>query len=423
MTIEDYLDLVAAGCIDVPAGDVKLVNSLHTQTRRGQALTIRQHELLKRKLLEYKPLLIKKYPEYEEDLDLLRRPYREIDRSKVVGIGWKETLSLRLGIEPHGKPVITIRFPYSNRMVKHIKYIKQSTQWNGYEAKTKTHSVVFSDSNVHKIVSYFKDLNFTIEDRLLDYYNELEKFNNNYTDYQPGIYDYTIKNVNERCKASAIEKLGPPTVENLYLYQDNKDEFGLSYFDPDALNLSKMNIHPLTNSIINRTTKHVYIPSTKYTYHDIVQALKELNRMPLLVITGHRTQISRSMHQDVAPQSTDVDLLSSFHIVVSNIIGPVKTSVLYRKEKRDLFDIDFNAYISDNNLNTPLDDNPDIVFINQTKRVPKPLVESKWMPKAVLEIGASYSMNKSVQHFANFSPLILSYDSINLKTNRETYHA
>ena len=108
---------------------------------------------------------------------------------------------------------------------------------------------------------------------------------------------------------------------------------------------------------------------------------------------------------------------------MSNIIGPVKTSVLYRKEKRDLFDIDFNAYISDNNLNTPLDDNPDIVFINQTKRVPKPLVESKWMPKAVLEIGASYSMNKSVQHFANFSPLILSYDSINLKTNRETYHA
>lgn len=425
MTIEDYLDIIANRGIEIPKGDAKLINSLHRQITRCQGLTIRQHELLKRKLLEYKPLLIDRYPDFEFDLDNLRRPYREIDRSKSVSIAAKDRPAVP-GTESFA--VIAIRFPYSNRMVKHINYIKKSRYWNGYEQKSKTHFVTFTDENVDRIVTYFKDLNFVIEDRLMDYYNALQVFKNDPHTYEPGIYNYEIKNVHESSYESAIKQLGPPTQNNLYLYADRKEEFGLSHFDEVALENSLADKTCLTKRIISRNYKNVFVANNKYSYAHIIKSIQELYRLPLLIVTGHRVTYSYTsqtqMHQEVdSIKAIDTGLLEALHKVLLKTFGSLDISVLYRKDKRDLFDIDFNAFIADNNLNSPLTKDTDVVIVNQNKRLPKPLIESGWMPNAVMTVGASYAMNKSVSHFVNYAPLILSFDTIHLYTNKDFFHA
>ena len=425
MTIEDYLDIISNRGIEIPKGDAKLINSLHRQISRCQGLTIRQHDLLKRKLLEYKPLLIDKYPDFEFDLENLRRPYREIDRSKTVGIAMKDRPP---SVQSDPFAVIAIRFPYSNRMVKHINYIKKSRFWNGYEQKTKTHYVSFTDENVDRIVTYFKDLNFVIEDRLMDYYNKVQVFKNNPQTYEPGIYDYQMRNVHDACWASATKQLGSPTASNLYLYADRKEEFGLSHFDEEALAESRKDKSALTNRIIDRVYKNVFISNNKYSYAHIIKSIQELDRLPLLIVTGHRVNFSfttkSSMHQEVDDsKSLDVDLLDALHKILIKTFGSLDISVLYRKEKRDLFDLDFNTFIADNNLNSPLTKDTDVVVVNQNKRIPKPLIECGWTPNVVMTIGASYAMNKSVSHFVHYAPLILSFDTIHLYTNKDFYHA
>ena len=95
MHIEDYLELFT-GLSNQSTQDNKftcaekdeiLMNSLGRQVFRQVALTDRQHELAKSKLLEYKEQFIRYgFDNLENDIDSLRMPLRQIDRQKTISL-------------------------------------------------------------------------------------------------------------------------------------------------------------------------------------------------------------------------------------------------------------------------------------------------------------------------------------------------
>ena len=117
MYIEDYLELFAGIHQEqkklkffCSKKDEVLMFSLGKQVLRQTALTDRQHELAKKKLLEYKEQFdVYGFDDFEKDLDSLRMPIRSINRQKLISLK-----------QINDKIYIAVRFPFSKKMIKGI---------------------------------------------------------------------------------------------------------------------------------------------------------------------------------------------------------------------------------------------------------------------------------------------------------------
>ena len=91
LTIEDCLEIIAGLTlnykIDVDKDDRTIVYSIARQVFKGNALTDRQQALMQVKLLAYKQQFTDLgFTNFEESLQNLRMPLRQIDRRKYVKI-------------------------------------------------------------------------------------------------------------------------------------------------------------------------------------------------------------------------------------------------------------------------------------------------------------------------------------------------
>ena len=423
-TVEDLLDFLV-DYMKVREEDKRLLDSLQRQTHHNKGLTDRQHALLKSKLLEYRDefsevaLLHESFDMIDFDalLDSLRLPIRQIDRSKTVKLTTRQSIYFG-GIEE--EVCVAIRFPFSNRMIKHIQAIKDTPGRPTYDAKTKTHLLAATELNIYRIVERFRDLNFTIEPKLLEFAEAVREIANNPEDNIPGIHGYTLKHIHPKAEELALATLGEPDNYNYYLYKDRFDEYGLAHFDEYALAKSTARLTELTKSVLDRNLKHVYISSDKYGYDNIFKTVTELQRWPILIVLSGNAPMCKSSTQYPNPE---LSLLSLIHNMLLSYVTNKDISVMYRKEKTTKEDLEFNDYIRRHRLNNRLTKDLKVVILSEGKRIPKPIVESDWRPQCSLMLGAGFTPNKSIIRFADDSPLIFTYDRIFLYRARDHYHA
>lgn len=401
MNIEDYLELLAGHRIkdkklyefEIDIRDVKLIKSLALQVSKNIGLSNRQHDLSKKKLLEYEnQFLSKGLIDLKKDLNNLRIPLRSIDRSKTIKLvlkdhydffNWQKIIK------------IAIKFPYSKKMLKHINFIKQSQGKNEYDSKTKTHFVDFSEQNVLRIVGKFKDINFEIDDELLKFYDIINDFQVNKKDHLPGIYNYQFKNLHNNCKKYLLNNFGKPSAENLVFYYDKRKQFGLGHFDEKDLfeNLDKCS--PLTNYISKNGDKTLYVDRNLYNHHDISLAINFLKRFPLLIVLKNHSE------------TTDLlEFVSNF----KNFLKVEEMSVLFRLENNTEENIKFNNTVKLLGVNNPVTSNTKIIFLNND-RIPKPLLLSNYFPDTTI-LCESFRHKKHVSLYYEQSDLVIHYDNV-----------
>lgn len=183
-----------------------------------------------------------------------------------------------------------------------------------------------------------------------------------------------------------IDKIGKPTIENLYLYNDKKEQAGLVHFDKDDLNESIKNLKPLTKKVLSRNHSLIQINKKQHPINEVLDTLMELKRFPLMVILDEKDPL---------------DQLVQFHNLTKNIIPTEEISVLFRKENRKE-GRHFNDYVKTQKINNKLDINTKIVYINN-KKIPKDLLKEVWEPECVISLG-------SVRHYNKIDKLIHQYD-------------
>tara|TARA_B100000214_G_C23943642_1_gene616926 strand:- start:18 stop:1232 length:1215 start_codon:yes stop_codon:yes gene_type:complete len=399
MYVEDYLELLA-GLSEkhiekkffLHARDQTLINSLARQTFQATPLTDRQHELTKRKLLEYKEQFdVYSLTSLEEDLDTLRMPLREIDRSKTVTI-----------TSINDELCIAVRFPFSKKMIKHIDFLQSLQTKKQYDKRSKTHFVPFSDGNVFSVVDRLIDCNFVIEKRLSDFYRILKEMDNDKEKYAPGIYGLTIKNLHDKAIDYAISAIGEPSIENLAAYKDRENILGLKHFDDIELQRSIANLQPLTKRIVSRSKTAIFIDNKEFTFNNIVESILELYRLPVAI---------------VLPKEQEIDGLINTHQSFKNIIFDENISVLFRLDNDEDDGYNFNTYVKKNNLNSPLDKDTKIVYINNSK-LPKPLIASNWLPEVTILYGNSRT-STNVQLYINSCDLVIHYTDVELPWGKQ----
>tara|TARA_R110002153_G_scaffold247800_1_gene403976 strand:- start:1071 stop:2300 length:1230 start_codon:yes stop_codon:yes gene_type:complete len=392
ITIEDYIEILA-GIQDTISGsnnfvidrsDYNLVTSLARQTFRGIPLTDRQYELTKQKLLEYKTQFeSNNIIDIEINFNNLRMPLRSIDRSRWVKI-----------VDFEDDSYIGVRFTFNKKLISALEVLGSIEEKNLYNNEEKIHFYTLTEINLYKIINVLLDKNFEIQHELTEKYETLKEMKSNKNSYIPGIYSLKLKNVHSKAFDYAISTIGEPDVNNLALYKDRSQLFGIKHFDDDDLNNSISKLTELSQKIVKRSSTSVLVNSSVYNFDRVAETLLELNRYPLLVLLN---------------DAEDYDNMQKVYHSFRNIFSDDSFCTLYRKDNNNQENIAFNQYIKDNKLNNSLDYNSKVVYTTINK-MSKTIIKSNWKPQAAILMG-SVRQNPSISAYLSEVDLVIHYDT------------
>ena len=381
-TVEDYIEILAGiqtseSKFELISSDYNLITSLGRQTFKGIAFTDRQFELAKIKLNDYKDQFeTNGYNDIEQSFDNLRMPVRELDRSKYI---------------KHQDDKIVIRFIFNKKLIQYIEEIKRIVPGHEYSSVTKIHSFPITEKSIYEVIKTFKDKNFVVQDELLEYYKQVEHMADNKNNYIPGIYSLKLENLNNKAIDFMMSSHGEPTIDNLAIYNDRRDLYGLHHFDDEDLQVSLSKLTTLSQKIVKRKSQQILINPQEHNVDRLAESILELNRMPLLVVLNEKDPLD-GLYQ----------MSQAFKGILFN-----SSTVLFRLENTE-YGQEFNSFIKDNDLNISLDNNPKVVYISNNK-LPKPMISSQFQPSTAVLIG-SHVPGTKVDTYLNRLDLVIHYD-------------
>ena len=375
-TVEDLLEVLAGlqgeSKIQIESSDATIMYSIARQSFKGTALTDRQYSVVKEKLQTYREKFTALDYDFDRAVDVLRQPLRQIDRSKYIKL--VDTL------EVYGKNEVyesyksdwawlAIRFPFAKKTIINLDKVKCKVPNDEVYHKKGTHIHYFklTEKNMFELVSEFVNSNFEIDSKILECYNVLKEMKEQPWKYTRSISkNLELVNFPDNIKNLAIEEIGSVSQKNIHLYMDRAEKYGINHIDSELLQHFHTN-STLVQKIVKRNKKDVFISNTEYRFEELVAALNELERFPILIIL---------------PENQAEDILRKSYETFKNIIPSSEITVMFR------FDNDtgksFNTFIQEKGIGSPLDKSKKIVYISSNK-VPKPLIESKMNFKCAIQ--------------------------------------
>jgi hypothetical protein len=381
-TIEDCLEILVGLKLDykfdLNLNDRNILSSIGRQVFRKIPLTDRQFKLVSTKILSYKDNFDKAgIVNFDEAINNLRMPLREIDRSKYITI--VDTIDA-IDVKDYmlDWQWIKIRFPFSKKDI--IKLEEISTGYRKeYQHKRGSHEHYFrlTENTTFSIVEKFKDKTFVIDKKLIEIHDEVYNIKQNVEKHIPCIKDGVLYNINEN-----LIKIINEQTDNLTQVVDRHRRFGVENFNqsPDG---------SLKNSIAYRTDKSIHIQPSSNTIDELVLSMYELNRFPLIVLL-EEANAENQLHQ--------------FYNSVKNLISNDEQSILFRQEGQT----EFNKFVKTKKLNNWVDRNTKIVYAS-TNKLPKVLLTADWSP--IASISYNSGMNRQLSTFiSDRCDLVIYYD-------------
>lgn len=383
-TIEDYLELIAGLHIVVPNfvvenQDSAIINSIAKQVFRGTALTDRQYDLMRLKILKYKSSLeLCGYEDVEASINNLRKPIREIDRSKTIEI--IDPPEMIPGIYEGYKKFIRIRFPFNKKTIAVLERVSTKHKKFYYHRQgTDSHIFVYNELTAYEIVKEFKDRNFEIDQEILEMAASVEEIMQQPEQFVPLLQNGKVINV----KQTVVDQIDAECGDDHVKLVDRHRRYGL-------VNNDNVNITSLINNIVNRKEIEAVISPTLYKTNDVFEVIHYLERYPLLVV----------LNEAKAEEEIN-EVWNSIFSYIDN----EHQSVLFRLEGTS----NFNNFVKDKKLNNWVDKKTKIVYISKSK-LPKLLVTGDWKPISAFCF-SSGSMNRYVDAFVGSTcDLVINYD-------------
>lgn len=375
-SIEDCLEILTGLQkhnlkFQIKTSDATIINSIARQVNKGTALTDRQYNSMKLKLVDYKEQFENNnIIGFDGALSKLRNPLREIDRSKYISI----VESPNDVIFPSNivGNFIKIKFPFSKSLIVKVESISNKHKNLYYHQKgSHEHFFVITENVIFDVVSTFQKSDFKIEELLIESYNKIVEIKNAKEQYVPGIYAMQFKNIHAKAEKLIEGNLGVITQDSLIKFADRRRRYGYEVFD---------NIDCDDNvlyNIVNRDDMIFHSKPSEHSITDIVSKIEILDRFPLLVIIDER---NAEQNLEQCFESFDID--------------PKQQTCLFRLEGEQKF----NQLIKQYDFNNWLDNSIKIVYISNRK-IPKLLVKETWRPIATLAFTSG--MDRQVSTFVH----------------------
>jgi len=367
LNLEDCLEYLA-GLRESPVKftiektDATIMNSIARQCFKGTALTDRQSALMHEKLQTYRDQFINLDWDFDYAVNQLRQPLRSIDRSKYITIRDNR---------------IIVRFPFSKTNIVSIEQVVYATNSYEYEHAKGSHEHIFpyTESAVMHLLDKFASKEFTIDQVLLDMYTEIKAVHAAPQQHLSGIANGKLINIKDSLVPIIKEELGELTNETFTQFIDRRFRYGFNYTQPAEGTT-------LAHKIACRTGASYQSKPSQESIEDILTALWQLNRFPLLIVLD-KNNAEECLHA-----------IANYY---RDILDPSEQSVLFRLEDADA---GFNQLVKDRKLNNWVDKTTKIVYTS-TDKLPKLLVNSEWKPSAALCFNSH--LNKFVSSYVEFN--------------------
>ena len=369
-TIEDALETLAGlkgnYNLEIEKEEFTIMNSIARQVFRGTALTDRQYALMKDKLQKY-------IPQFEQAglentlvaLEELRQPLRSIDRTRYIKIvDYPDDMPYDAD---ESEKYIAVRFPFKK---SDIMLINDIPKREGYHHNKGSHIHYFAltENYLLAIGDKFFNKDFEVEEVLKERYQQIKQIQSNVEQYLPFLVDNKIQNISPKLEKIIQEETG---YDLLKIY-DRRFRYCLDNINIDVTGSS------LEEDIASRNTIEYQSKPSEQSIDNILYALYNLDRFPMLVVLDHK------------------DCEMQLHEVVNffrDLISSEEQSVLFRDEDTDS---GFNQLIKHRKLNNWVDKTTKIVYISDNK-LPKVLLETDWSPNCAFAYNSN--SNKNVQFY------------------------
>lgn len=370
--IEDILHLYVDS-ISIKDNDHAILASISKQCKRGIALTDRQYELVKNKLLAKTEVFV------EYGIDNLtqcltpREPLRQIDRSKYITFISHQDMIAGQPYESYKENWIwvKIRFPFAKKLITKIEKLKTkiNNRQQTYHVKgSHEHHFKLSGEVVYWIVEYFKDSKFEIDERVLEYYNQSKEIVEN-----PN--KYCIQYSNGKFKNLPQDVATNINTSNELIIADNRIRYGYA--------VDQISSNCLVEKIAYRDEAIVCVDPEMHSLDELAQSLKQLNRFPLIVLIDN---------------DNCFDQVKTIHNAFDFVDNSLQC-VLFRVDSEPKYNL--NNYIKDNKLNNWVDNTTKIVYIKKSQ-LPKVVFTSNFAPTTAFAL-TSYRSNTMVEHYTKFN--------------------
>lgn len=366
-TIEEYL----------PVRDSKVLRSLASAIASPVFITENQSRLLLKLLEQYSSHFLIIDNTLTEVLltPSWSRRFRAVDSTKKVYI---KTLKDK-------EPAIFVEYAPNTAIRKVLQGVGKLIENSITVHSTKLISIELTEKNIVAIVDLLKPNKFEFDQKITDFYEIIKKWK--FTDEcKKFFFD---ENLYEPIKVSLENDIGVDSMTNLSIIADRKTRY---HFLTKKVEKNEVKLQDL---IVHRTQQKIWIDSNAYELSDVIGNLKDLKRLPLLVIfDSHSADACTKTLKNLQESLKNND--------ISDHVG------IYFRLQNDTAGKMFNSIIQENHYNTTLDHTTKVAGI-QTGKLPKFfLKDCTWAPKSVIVFGNNLRHGKTAI-YSNRCDLIISY--------------
>ena len=349
--------------------DFTIMNSIARQCFKGTALTDRQSALMHGKLQTYRDQFMNLDWDFDYAVNQLRQPLRSIDRSKYIKIAGND---------------IVVRFPFNKTDICYIHEFSGIAEGYHHLKGSHIHSFEYNERNILNLLDRFTKKEFVIDEELVEIYDKVKVMNNNPHEHLSGIGDdYNLININPILALTIQKEVGEASAESFTKLYDRRFRYGFNHF----ANLGKAR-NELVHEIASRKDKTYHSKPSVQSTQDMLTALWELDRFPLLVVLD--------------PTHAE-EQLYTFANHYRDILDSNEQSVLFRLEQKDS---GFNQLVKDRKLNNWVDILTKVVYISKSK-LPKLLVNNEWKPSAAFSFTSS--LDRYLNNYVSFNCDLIVY--------------
>jgi hypothetical protein len=369
MYIEDLIIALAMSrTLTINPYDSKLIHSFHDQISKGSGFTEKQEllsvKILKRQVLKLDAMFGTQISPFLEN-PTFRLPRRVVSSSK------------RISIVPHtiyGKAV-KAEFPYNEKMLTRIREQKNNLNYSQWDPEQKSWIFSLDERSLDLLDKIAVEENFTVDEEFENYQNQIKEIENNIEHYVPMV-SFDGKKLEF---LNISPKIAQPTnsniIENLFYAR----KLGIFTWDELVEDSEEWkSADPAVKKFLQTDPKGEFsINLEKTTIYSIRDIIKYLS--PVLFVIPGGTELEK--------------LKESLDFLKTVGISNNEMSVLFRLPTET--GGNFNDFIRENNLNSPITENTKAVFISS--KVPKTLIEKKIKFNSVVNFNF-YNIHYSIKN-------------------------
>jgi hypothetical protein len=346
----------------MPSRDSKVLRSLHSSLKSGNFLTSNQGELLIKILNEHRT----KISEYHTDLESILDSGRWSKSFRVVEVVRK----IYLSDNPEKETKIIIEFSFSSNLRKIMQEITKKI--TGFEPVTngKLYVVDLDEKNIVLLLETFKNYKFSIDEKLVEYYNTIKSWKK-----EEILGQFHISSIsNQNFQKCITDELGLETPLTPAIVNDRSVRY--QYFcDPIK------NPENLTENIAMRKKSVIWVGKNNHTLEEIFKSLTDLKRFPCLIVFESHDE--KQCFEDLQNLTTNLEKNGIF-----DGIG------IYFRFDNNEEGKKFNQHIAEKKYNCPVDKQTKIVGV-QNGKIPKFLLKNEWKPMSVISLNHNLRNNKT----------------------------